>query len=304
MKNISETTQTALASADTLHRFLFENTPVRGNTVQLNATFNAALEHQHCPAILRTLIGELMAAAALLVATIKIQGALVLQMQGEDMLKLVVVECTSDLTLRATAKWEGDLLQQSPIELMRGGQFVITLDPKDGGQGYQGIVPIEGQSVADILQNYMLRSEQIETRIWLACDDQTAAGMLIQKLPNTEHVNNDEDAWPRACILADTVQNNELLHLPAATMLTRLFHEEDIRLFEAQSLRFYCSCSHDGVASMLRMLGKEEVDSIIEEQGSVEVHCDFCNARYVFEQEDVTPLFSAEVYVPSSTLKH
>lgn len=293
-----------LEITDTLHRFLFENTAVRGNTVQISETLNAALEHQQCPAILRQLLGELMSAAALLTSTIKMQGALILQLQGSDALKMVVVECTSELTMRATAKWEGKLLQESPIDLLKGGQFVITLDPKDGGEGYQGIVPIEGQTLSEVLQNYMLRSEQIETRIWLACDTQSAAGLLIQKLPQSNQQHEDTDTWPRACMLADTVQTNELLHLPAATLLTRLFHEEQVRLFEAQSIRFYCSCSQQGVASMLRMLGKEEVDSIIEEQGSVEVHCDFCNARYVFEEEDIAPLFSAEVYVPSSTVKH
>lgn len=291
-------------TSDVLHRFIFENTAVRGNTVHLHHTFNAALEHQHCPALLRQLIGEMMAASALLAATIKMQGALVLQMQGQGALKLLVVECTSDLTMRATAKWEGELHQQTGMELMKDGQFVITLDPKDGGQGYQGIVPIEGNSIAEMLQNYMQRSEQIDTRIWLASDEHSAAGMLIQKLPETTETQEDADAWPRACMLAETVQMNELLHLPALTLLTRLFHEEQVRMFDGQNIRFYCSCSQEGVASMLRMLGKEEVESIIDEQGSVEVHCDFCNARYVFEDEDVAPLFSAEVYVPSSTLKH
>jgi molecular chaperone Hsp33 len=302
---------------DSLDRFIFENTPVRGNTVHLNNTFTRALQHQDCPPVLRTALGELMAASALLIATLKMQGALVLQIQGNGPLKLLVVECsiadkTSELTMRATAKWSGELPESNFAELIGGGQFVITLDPKTGGEGYQGIVPLEGASVAEILQNYMLRSEQIETRIWLACDEHRAAGLLLQKLPepvdktlsDQTMPEEDADAWPRACILADTVGKEELLTLPAASLLHLLFHEEDIRLFDAQPVRFHCSCSQGSVGAMLRLLGAEEVESIFEERDDIEVHCDFCNARYVFDKVDAELLFSTEIVLPVSKSRH
>jgi molecular chaperone Hsp33 len=297
---------------DSLHRFIFENTPIRGNIVHLDHTYTRALQHQDCPPVLRTALGELMAASALLSATLKMQGSLVLQIQGNGALKLLVVECsmtdkTSEMTMRATAKWSGELNDPDFMGMIGDGQFVITLDPKTGGEGYQGIVPLEGTSVAEILENYMLRSEQIETRIWLACNENGAAGMLLQKMPGTAEDQIsivDEDAWPRACILAETVEKMELLTLPAVDLLHLLFHEEDIRLFDAQPVRFHCSCSQGSVGAMLRLLGPEEVQSILKERGNVEVHCDFCNARYEFDKVDTELLFSTEIVLPASKSKH
>jgi molecular chaperone Hsp33 len=290
---------------DQLHRFIFENTPIRGNFVHLNQTFTTALRHQDCPPILRRALGELMAASALLAATLKMQGSLVLQIQGKGALKLLVVECTAELTMRATAKWSGELPADNFGALVGDGQFVITLDPKDGRQTYQGIVPLEGSSVAEILQNYMQRSEQIETRIWLACDDNTATGMLLQKLPETaEQAAYDTDAWTRLGHLAETVQPDELLGLPAQTLLRRLFHEEDVRLFDAQPVSFHCSCSRNSVGNMLRLLGREEVDSIIAERDEIEVNCDFCNAQYRFDKVDAEQLFSEATPAPGSSNRH
>ncbi|HZV99338.1 MAG TPA: Hsp33 family molecular chaperone HslO [Methylophilaceae bacterium] len=286
---------------DTLQRFLFENTPIRGNIVHLDQTLNMALQHQHCPPALRVALGELMVASALLAATLKMNGALVLQIQGSGALKLLVVECTADLSIRATAKWSGELPEGNFTELVGHGQFVITLDPKDGGQPYVGIVALEGNSISEILQNYMQRSEQIETRIWLACSEHTAAGMLLQKLP--DQPEQDVDAWARTGFLAETVKPEELLGLSAEALLTRLFHEEDVRLFNAKPIKFHCSCSRNSVSSMLRMLGSDEVASILEEQGRIEVHCDFCNKRYEFDKVDAQQLFSGDV-VPGSASRH
>jgi len=288
---------------DKLHRFIFDNTPIRGNIVRLNQTFNTALQHQHCPPVLHKALGELMAASALLAATLKLEdGAIVLQIQGKGALKLLVVECTAGLGMRATAKWSGDLEDASLAELVGDGHFVITLDPKDGNQTYQGIVPLEGDSIAEILQNYMQRSEQIETRIWLACDEESSAGMLLQKLPDLPE--QDADAWDRTGFLADTVQDAELLGLPVETLLQRLFSEEDVRLFEAQHVQFHCSCSRLSVSNMLRLLGSEEVHAIIEEQGNIEVNCDFCNAGYRFDKVDAEQLFSSEIIIPASKARH
>lgn len=249
-----------------------------------------------------------MAASALLAATLKMEGALVLQIQGKGILKLLVVECTADFNMRATAKWDSDLSaaelsQQAFSELIGAGQFVITVDPKNGGgQAYQGIVPIEGDSISEILQNYMQRSEQIDTRIWLTCDEHAAAGMLLQKLP--DQPEQDADAWNRTTLLAASVKPEELLQLPAKQLLHLLFNEEDVRLFAAQPVKFHCGCSRTSVGAMLRLLGSHEVASILEEQGNVEVNCDFCNAQYVFDKVDAEQLFAAEIVVPASKAKH
>lgn len=297
---------------DTLQRFVFENTPVRGNLVNLTQTLQQALNKQQLPAGLRRSLGELMAASALLAATLKMNGSLVLQIQSQGLLKLLVVECTSDvgtaLKIRATAKWSGEIEDsQTLFELIEQGQFMITLDPKEGGQAYQGIVPLEGDSISSVLENYMLRSEQIDTKIWLCCDGDSAAGMLIQKLPdimNQTTQTQDLDLWNRVGYLAGTVTDDELLHLSTETLLTRLFNEEDVRLFEASDTQFYCSCTRESVANMLRMLGNDELTGIIEERGNIDVNCDFCNAHYTFDKVDAAQLLVTETVIPSSPKIH
>lgn len=294
---------------DTLQRFVFENTPIRGNLVNLTQTFQQALHQQEMPAGLRRALGELMAASAMLSATLKMRGSLVLQIQSKGLLKLLVVECTSDFDIRATAKWgDGVTDSHNLFELVEHGQFIITLDPKEeNAQAYQGIVPLEGDSISAVLENYMLRSEQIDTRIWLCCDGESAAGMLIQKLPETMNQkteSQDLDTWNRIDHLASTITDDELLNLPTETLLTRLFHQEDVRLFEASTTRFYCSCSRESVSNMLRMLGNDELISIIEEQGSIEVNCDFCNTLYSFDKVDAAQLLVSETIAPVSPAIH
>ena len=276
---------------DSLRRFLFEHLPLRGEIVRLDRVWLNVIERHDYPQILRDMMGELCAAAVLLAATLKLKGSLVLQIHGKGAVKLLVVECSGDLELRATSKWEGELTHGSLQDLVGDGRFVITLDPKDGNQVYQGIVALEGDSIAEILQNYMIRSEQLETRLWLAADGVSAGGMLLQKLPE-QGETADEDVWGRASQIADTLKPEELLTLPAGELVHRLYHEEDIRLFEAQPVAFRCTCSRDNVAQMLRMLGRAEVDSILEERGDIEVHCEFCNERYVFDRVDADAAFA------------
>lgn len=287
---------------DTLTRFLFEHAAIRGEIVHLDTTWQTVLQQHDYPPPLAQAVGELMAAAALLAATLKLKGSLVLQIQGKGPVSLLVVECTGDLTMRATAKWQGELPESGLPALIGDGRFVITLDPKNGQQTYQGIVPLEGDSIAEILQNYMTRSEQLETRLFLASDTQQSAGLLLQKLP--QQAGHDDDAWSRLGMLAETVKADELLALDAGTLLRRLFHEEDVRLFEAQPVRFFCTCSRDSVANMLRLLGKAEVDGVIAERGEVEVHCDFCNQRYGFDAIDIEQVFASAIHTPASPTKH
>ncbi|WP_047538473.1 Hsp33 family molecular chaperone HslO [Methylotenera versatilis] len=308
-------------STDTLHHFIFEDRfnnpmPIRGNLVHLNDTYQQVLQHQTLPTVLKYALGELMAASALLSATLKMDGALVLQIQSKGLLKLLVVECSSDLNMRATAKWDETKVSQIEekifFDLVKNGQFIITLDPKVG-EAYQGVVPIEGESVAEMLQNYMLRSQQIDTSLWLHCDETSASGMLLQKLPDfgghlggvaAPVLDYDADAWNRMNHLANTVTNDELQNLPAETLLTRLFGEEDIRLFEPKSTQFHCSCNQNSVASMLRMLGEEELNSILAEFGKIEVNCDFCNKHYLFDAVDTAQLLATEASVNISNAKH
>jgi molecular chaperone Hsp33 len=286
-----------------LTRFVFDQAPIRGEFAHIGEAWRTIIAKHDYPAPLKGLLGELVAAGALLAATLKLRGSLILQIQGNGPISLLVVECTGDLKIRATAKWRGDIHQAKLTELVGQGNFVITLDPKDGSQTYQGIVPLEGDSVAEMLENYMTRSEQLETRLWLAADNTCVSGMLLQKLPGEE--SPDDDAWNRASQLAATITPQELLELPAMELLHRLYHEEDVRVFEAQDVTFDCSCSRDSVASMLRMLGHEEIRGIIAEQGQVEVHCEFCNERYAFDPVDAEQVFvTAAQQVPASDATH
>ncbi len=287
---------------DSLQRFLFEHAPVRGELVHLDATWRAVLERHDYPAPLRDVLGELMAAAALLSATLKFEGSLILQIQGSGPVKLLVVECTSDQTMRATAKWDKDVeLPGGFRELVGSGRFVITIAPIDLAQTYQGVVDLTGEGVSAVLEHYMATSEQLETRLWLASDAERATGMLLQRVP---HRGRDDDGWNRAVILGETVKRDELLELDAREVIRRLFHEEDVRLFEPRIVSFRCSCSRDRVVNMLRMLGREEVQSILEERGSVEVGCDFCNRKYTFDPVDAEQIFATDVVTPPTTTRH
>ncbi len=287
---------------DTLTRFLFEHAEVRGEVVRLDATWRAVLECHAYPEPIRNLLGEMMAAASLLAATLKFEGALIMQMQGSGPVTLAVVECSSEFHLRATAKWRDDLAPGDIATLLGQGKFVITIDPKSSNQIYQGIVALEGTTVAEVLEHYMLQSEQLETRLWLAADGEQACGFLLQRLP--ENVSEDADAWNRALNLGNTLTSEELLKLPAREILHRLFHEEDLRLFDPRPVSFRCTCSRERVANMLRLLGLNEVHSILEEQGKIEVDCEFCNRHYHFDAVDAEQLFAAEVLTQPGSTRH
>lgn len=287
---------------DTLQRFIFEHAPVRGEIVHLDDTWQAVLERHEYPLPLRTVLGELMVAAALFAATLKFSGALVMQMQGNGPVRLVVVECNSDMTMRATAKWEGELTGNSLAELLGEGRFAISIITGEGKQSYQGIVELSGGSVAEMLENYMRNSEQLDTRLWLAAGTNHAAGMLLQRLPEQRAV--DADAWNRVTHLGGTITQQELLGLPARGIIHRLFHEEDLRLLESHHVSFRCSCSHERVANMLRMLGYDEVKAVLAEMGQVEVNCEFCNRCYRYDAVDAEQIFAAEIVTEAPRSVH
>lgn len=285
---------------DSLQPFVFEGAGVRGGIVRLGATWRAVLERRAYPAALREVMGELMAAAALLASNLKFEGSMIMQMQGGGPVTILVVECGSDLAMRAMAHWEGEPTGPLP-QLLGGGRFVITLDPAEGMNKYQGVVALDGATVAEVLAHYMHRSEQLDSRFWLAADGERACGMLLQRMP---HAGGDGDAWPRALALGGTLGHDELLATPAVALIRRLFHEEDIRVFPPRPVSFRCSCSKERVVAMLRMLGHAEVRQVAAEQGGVEVNCEFCNRRYAFDRVDAEQLFASEVAARAETTRH
>ncbi|MGB8339208.1 MAG: Hsp33 family molecular chaperone HslO [Burkholderiales bacterium] len=289
--------------ADSLQKFIFEHAHIRGSIVQLGATWQAVLERHHYPPSIKNILGELMASVALLATTLKFDGSLIMQIQGDGAVKLLVVECNSDLTLRAMAQWDEASLDglTSLRELTGSGRFVITIDPKDSRQTYQGIVELTGETVAETLQHYMETSEQLATRLWLTTANNQAAGLLLQKLPG--ELEMDVDAWNRAVHLASTVKSAELL-LPPEKILHLLYHEEDVRLFEPIAVSFRCTCSRERVVGMLRMIGRDEVTATLKQEGKVEVTCQFCNRQYQFDAVDAEQLFASDAITPAPPIKH
>jgi molecular chaperone Hsp33 len=291
-----------MITGDSLQRFIFENAPIRGEIVHLDATWQAVLERRQYPPRVREVLGELMAAAALLTSTLKFDGRLIMQIQGKGPVSLLVVECTSDRTMRAIAQWQGEIPDAPLAALVGDGRLAVTIDPLKGKERYQAIVALEGLTVAEAFENYFARSEQLATRLWLASDPQQAAGMLLQRLPDAE--SSDDDAWVRAVQLGSTITREELLALPVREIVHRLYHEEDIRLFSRMPVSFRCSCSRERVEAVLRMLGRDEIHSILDELGSVSVDCEFCGSRYEFDRIDAEQLFTALHSFPAAPTRH
>ena len=294
--------------SDRIQRFLLAEAtaaedaphPVRGAIVQLEAVWGAVLERRTYPVPVRNLLGETTAAAALLATSIKFKGSLILQMQGRGPVDLLVVECNSDDTLRATAKWSGDPWPGPLKALLGDGRFAITIAPEKG-ENYQGIVTLEGDTVAQALEHFMAHSEQVRTHLWLASDGRRAAGLMLQMLP--EATDGDAAAyWEHATTLAATIRPDELLDLPPDSVLRRLFHGETVRVFDSAPLQFRCSCSEQRVVAMLRMMGPAEVASIIETEGRVEVSCEFCGQQYRYDAAAAAALFPSGNAGTSATL--
>ena len=316
---------------DKLHKFLFENggppAAVRGEIVALDHSWRQMIEHHDYPEPVCRLLGEMAAASALLSANLKFDGALVMQIHGDGPVRLLVVECNTDLSMRATAKLaddakiDDDIGFQELVNANKNGRFAITLDPADkssGQQPYQGIVPLEGASMAEVLRQYMLRSQQLDTHLWLAADEHIAAGLLLQRLPITggaatlgaaaaeERASAAAETWEHVVMLAGTLQSEELLADEPTALMHKLFWEETLRVFEPTTCSFRCSCSRERVGRMLRSLGKDEVDDTLAEQATVRVNCDFCNRRYEFDTIDCARLFvgdgSDATQAPSANL--
>jgi molecular chaperone Hsp33 len=305
---------------DTLSKFMFEDATVRGELVEMHAPWQEILKHHQYPVPVRNLLGELTSAAALLCANLKFDGSMIMQIHGDGAVKLLVVECNQHLHIRSMAKMVDDVVigpEASLSDLINAhgrGRFIITLDPNDksaGQQPYQGIVPIEGETISEIIENYMRQSEQLDTRLYLACDDKVSRGMLLQRLPyfggTAEHDEQSAiDSWERAVILGNTLKTDELLSTDNATLMYRLFWEETLRVFTPQKIVFQCTCSRDKVSNMLVMLGKEEVHDALSTLGKLDINCEFCGKPYSFDVVDCAELFLApEIKIhPDHDLPH
>ncbi|HEY6645187.1 Hsp33 family molecular chaperone HslO [Povalibacter sp.] len=293
---------------DSLHRFLFEHYPIRGHIVHLDAAWRALLEHHDYPIAIRKALGEAVAASVLLAATLKFEGTLSLQLQGDGPMHLLLAQCSNELGVRAVARYRESPEITDPnadlLALAGTGKLMVTLENEDLSQRYQGIVPLESGGLTASLQGYFENSEQLPTRLWLHADDTGVSGMLLQRLPDAslssrggpvlagETRPDFDDAWHRVQLMADTLKPAELLDLNDREILRRLFAEDDVRIFDTSPVFFRCRCSRERVVGMLRGVGADEIRSVLQERGSVEVRCDFCNRAYQFDPVDMEQIFA------------
>ena len=279
---------------DQLYRYLFEHHQVRGELVQLDQTFRHMVAAQEYPAPVRQLLGELLVATSLLTATLKFEGSITVQLQGNGPVSLAVINGDHQQQLRGVARWQGELPANPDLKALVGdGHLVITISP-DEGERYQGIVSLESDSLASSLESYFAQSEQLATRIWIrtggTAAEPLAAGMLLQELPASSEQHADE--FDHLSKLTDTIKDEELFTLPAEQILYRLYHEEEVRLFAPQAIQFRCTCSRERCEQALLQVGQVEVEAMIHEQGQIDMHCHYCGSHYQFDRIAAQALFA------------
>jgi molecular chaperone Hsp33 len=288
-------------SHDQLHRFIFDNSDIRGEIVTLAQSIDDAFAHQNYPAPIKRLLGEFLTAASLLSRTLKFDGSLTLQARGDGDLPLIMAEINHQKKIRCVAQVNTPkgLENRSLASLLGKGILSIIIDP-DKGERYQGIVALEGETLAQCLEAYFLQSEQLPTKIWLSVTDSNsnnaiASGMLLQRLPQQlASAEDNQDLWETQSHLASTVSNEELLTLDHETLLTRLFHERGVRVFEAEPIAFSCSCSRERTNQTLTQLGQTTLQEIVEKEGEVMVDCHFCGFQYKYLSTDIDQLFTPQ----------
>ncbi len=306
LKSPTLATLSEFGMSDFSQRFLFDDSDVRGELVALGESYTHVLAKHPYPEPVAQLLGEMLAAAALLVGTLKFEGLLILQARSSGAVPLLMVECSSERELRGIARYHGHQVAADAglRELMPEGMLTLTVDPRNG-QRYQGIVALDGINLSACLSDYFASSEQLPTRFWLNADGRRARGMLLQQLP-AERIKDAEAraaSWQHVTVLADTLSAEEQLGLDNETLLHRLYHEEALRLFDPQALKFRCSCSRDRSANALVSLGQQDAEQLLREHdGTVVIDCQFCNQRYSFDAADVAQLFAGGgVQTPSDT---
>lgn len=278
--------------SDKLQRFLFDNAPVRGEIVRLNTSFQTIIEQHTYPPSIRSLLGQALAVVSLLSAIIKFNGRLTVQFRGNGKVKLLLAQCNQHFQIRGLVQSQGELTEDELWDDLKNGVLAIMMDPDiHGGKRYQGIVAWQGHSFAETIEGYFNQSEQIPTRIWLAANENTAAGMLLQVMPSQQTHDTDDDAWQRLNLLSNTMTPNELLTLENQILLHRLFSEEKVRVFQQMPIEFKCNCSVKRSEQAVLLLGHEEAEEELKTKQNIIVTCEFCHLEYVFDRVDVARIF-------------
>ncbi|QIR13153.1 Hsp33 family molecular chaperone HslO [Shewanella aestuarii] len=274
---------------DMLHRYLFDDADVRGEIVQLTQSYQQVLSAHAYPSAVKRLLGELMAATSLLTATIKFNGDISVQLQGDGPVSLAVINGNNLQVLRGVSRWKGDIADDATLQQMMGkGYMVITLTP-DEGERYQGIVSLDHENLAACLEEYFNQSEQLPTQIQLFANGEQAAGMLLQVLPSKSDENTE---FEHLSTLTATIKAEELFSLEAEQVLHRLYHQEQVRLFDPVEVTFKCSCSRERSAGAIRTISQQEVNQILAEEGKIEMGCEYCTALYSFDAIDIAAIYA------------
>ncbi|HRD71260.1 MAG TPA: Hsp33 family molecular chaperone HslO [Legionella sp.] len=279
-----------MKESDTLQRFIFEHANIRGEIAHVEKSYQDILNQRNYPPMVKHLLGEAIVSCLLLASSIKFDGSLNLQFQGDARLPLLLVQCDHELNVRAFAKFTEGLEIIDYATAFLQGQMVLTINQNNQTQSYQSTVPIQATSMSENLMHYFAQSEQLATRVWLAVNDDMAAGMLLQLMPGQDSTQR-EQFWEYAVQLGQTVTEPELLTIDNQTLLYRLYNETEIRLFEARPTQFKCRCSPEKMKQVINILGEQEAQDLLKEKGVVEVTCDFCNQQYRFDSIDVAMIF-------------
>ncbi len=277
---------------DFVQAFVFDNLPVRGAYVELTDVWQTIFSQKAYPKGLAQVLGELLAANILITANLKFDGKIIAQIQDNPKLDIIVSECGNDLNVRATSKFNEDILNSEYLELIKMGNLIISIDSNSDGKIYQSVIALSGSSIAELLDKYMLQSEQLRSVFIIAYSDNKVVGFMLQQLP--DHTDSFNDDLQRVFLLAKTLTNIELLSNDLPKILKNLFQEDDIAVINAKDVKFSCTCSRNKVTNMLRGLGKDEAQSIIEEMGEVKVTCEFCNMAYKYNLQDIEDIFSLQ----------
>ncbi|MCA0402890.1 MAG: Hsp33 family molecular chaperone HslO [Proteobacteria bacterium] len=279
-----------MVEKDNLQRFMFENAPIKGQIAHLNTSYQTIMSQRPYPPMVKHLLGEALVSCMLLAGSIKFEGELSLQFQGDKRLSLILVQCDHLLNLRAYAAFEKDLETQEYADAFLNGKMVFTINQYNQTTAYQSIVPIKTTAMSENLSFYFSQSEQIATQVWLAADEEKAAGMILQLMPGQDSQQR-EQFWEYAVHIGQTLTENELLNLDNKTLLHRLYHETELRLYTEKKAQFKCRCTEEKMKNVLTVLGKEDVEQLLQEQDKIEVSCDFCSKHYSFDPIDIAVLF-------------
>lgn len=284
-----------MKKTDALQRFLFEHANIRGEIAYLEDVYQTIISQRSYPPMVKQLLGEALVSCLLLVGSIKFEGELSLQFQGDKRLPLLIVQCTHQLHIRAFAQYQEDLTMEEYAAAFLKGKMVLTINQYQQTQSYQSTVSIQSTSMSENLMYYFAQSEQIASHVWLAVDDDRVAGLLIQLMPEQATLAR-EQFWEYAVHVGQTVTEAELLTLDNATLLYRLYHETELRLFEDRAVYFRCRCNEEKMKQVLVTLGKEDAEALLQEKGKIEISCEFCNKEYVYDAIDVALLFHQRLY--------